>query len=44
MRQLILAKHLLSTEIGLLKQEQRLWDTVSAQVGVGERGRVDVEG
>ena len=44
MRQLILAKHLLSTEIGLLKQEQRLWDTVAAQVGRGERGQVDVEG
>ena len=44
MRQLILAKHLLSTEIGLLKQEQRLWDTVSAQVGKEGRGRVDLEG
>lgn len=44
MRQLILAKHLLSTEIGLLKQEQRLWDTMSAQMGKEERGRVDVEG
>ena len=44
MRQLILAKHLLSTEIASLKQEQRMWDTVSAQVGREERGRVDVEG
>jgi hypothetical protein len=44
MRQLILAKHLLSTEIASLKQEQRMWDTVSVQVGREERGRVDVEG
>lgn len=44
MRQLILAKHLLSTEIASLKQEQRLWDTVSAQVGHSGPPRVDVEG
>ena len=44
MRQLILAKHLLSTEIASLKQEQRLWDTVSAQVGPAVPLRVDVEG
>ena len=44
MRQLILAKHLLSTEIASLKQEQRLWDTVSAQVGHTAPPRVDIKG
>lgn len=44
MRQLILAKHMLSTEIASLKQEQRLWDTVSAQVGPPASPRVDWEG
>ncbi len=44
MRQLILAKHLLSTEIASLKQEQRLWDTVSAQVSGAPQQRVDVKG
>lgn len=44
MRQLILAKHMLSTEIASLKQEQRLWDTVSAQVGHSAPPRVNVEG
>lgn len=44
MRQLILAKHLLSTEIASLKQEQRLWDTVSAQVKAPPRPLLDVEG
>ncbi|MCC6392560.1 MAG: hypothetical protein IT167_18310 [Bryobacterales bacterium] len=31
MRQLILAKHLLSTELALLRQEQRLWDSLAGQ-------------
>ncbi|MBL8178544.1 MAG: hypothetical protein JNK48_27980 [Bryobacterales bacterium] len=44
MRQLILAKHLLSSEIASLKQEQRLWDTVSAQVRPSAPPRVDWEG
>lgn len=44
MRQLILAKHMLSTEIASLKQEQRLWDTVSAQVASPAPPRVDWEG
>jgi len=43
MRQLIMAKHLLSTEIASLKQEQRLWDTVSAQVKAEPNPRVDFE-
>ena len=31
MRQLILAKHLLSTELSLIRQEQRLWDSLAGQ-------------
>lgn len=44
MRQLILAKHLLSSEIASLKQEQRLWDTISGQVDGAATPRVDIKG
>ncbi|MCC6340899.1 MAG: hypothetical protein IT166_01805 [Bryobacterales bacterium] len=42
MRQLILAKHLLSTELALLRQEQRLWDSLAGQSA--SPARVDCRG
>jgi hypothetical protein len=44
MRQLILSKHLFSTELASLMQEQRLWDTIAAQVTTPARPRIDVAG
>ena len=43
LRQLILAQHMLATELSQLKQEQRLWDTMSAQLGGSAPSRLNIE-
>ena len=44
MRHLILAKHILSTEIASLKQEQRLLTAVASQLNTSPRRQFDLEG
>lgn len=43
LRQILMAKHTLAAEMAKLKQEQRLWDTVSGQLRT-PHCQIDLEG